>query len=187
MNTHNLFVELVVIGVGALGWVAVTVVRFFGTAVFPLEDLFSPLVAIPLLSLVYLLGILTDRAADWITDRFPGPPLAKIGYGSDEDFFCDRRLILTKAERFASNLRYDRSRLRICRGWAFNAFLLSISLGLYIASDLVGKNISISATVFFLLLSGACLLAWRSLRNKEYKKVKRIAKWLREAEENATT
>lgn len=68
MNTTSLFVELVVIGVGALAWVALLVLSVFGYDWVPLDPLLAAAATVPLLSVVYVLGIVSDRVADLLFD-----------------------------------------------------------------------------------------------------------------------
>ena len=55
MGTTELFVELVVIGIGALVWVALTTFGIFGYEWVPLEKLFSVSALIPFVSFVYIM------------------------------------------------------------------------------------------------------------------------------------
>ncbi len=57
MSTASLFVELVVIGVGALSWVVLLVLSVFGWNWVPTERVFSSVALVPLLSLIYVFGI----------------------------------------------------------------------------------------------------------------------------------
>ena len=68
MNTTNLFVELIVSGVGAAIWVCLLVLLLFDVDRSALVALSAmPVLAIPALAVVYLLGILTDRLSDVLT------------------------------------------------------------------------------------------------------------------------
>ena len=66
MNTTHLHLELLRAGVGTTVWVALTILSVFGSQWISPERLFSAQAFVPLLALISLLGILTDRAADWI-------------------------------------------------------------------------------------------------------------------------
>jgi hypothetical protein len=66
MSTTTLFVELVVVGVGALAWVCLLLMAGLGHEWVPVDKLFSPSATVPVLALVYLLGIVTDRVADTV-------------------------------------------------------------------------------------------------------------------------
>ena len=68
MNTTNLFVEVIVSGVGAAIWVCLLVLLLFDVDLSALVALSAmPVLAIPALAVVYLLGILTDRLSDVLT------------------------------------------------------------------------------------------------------------------------
>jgi len=68
MNTTNLFVELIVIGVGAFIWLILLVLSVFGYAWIPIEHMLAPAVTIPMLAVIYVLGIISDRIADTVFD-----------------------------------------------------------------------------------------------------------------------
>jgi hypothetical protein len=62
MSTTNLFVELLVIGVGCAGWLTLLAVAALGYASTLVMCLLStPAAAVPALALIYLLGIVLDR------------------------------------------------------------------------------------------------------------------------------
>lgn len=65
MNTTHFFVELLVIGAGALVWLVLLVAALLGYDLSDvLDELLHPAAIVPLLPAVYVLGILTDRIAD---------------------------------------------------------------------------------------------------------------------------
>jgi len=65
MNTTNLFVELVIIGIGAGVWLLLTLLCVFGYSWIPLEKIMTLPALIPTLALLYVLGIVVDRMADF--------------------------------------------------------------------------------------------------------------------------
>ena len=69
MSTTNLFVELIVIGIGAAIWVVLAALAVFGYSWVPLDQVFSTFAAAPFLGVVYVLGIILDRVADAVFER----------------------------------------------------------------------------------------------------------------------
>ena len=124
MNTTDLFVELIVIGVGATMWVALLVLSIFGYAWVSFDHLFALPSLLPILAITYIFGIVTDRIADSLFDKVWKPKLAQQFYQQDGDDYDDRRYVYLRSERLASLLEYGRSRLRICRGWVLNTTLI---------------------------------------------------------------
>lgn len=181
MSTTNLFVELIVIGIGAFAWIALLLLTIFGIDLELLRWLSStPALAIPALSLIYLLGILTDRLADCTfhalrmdnkhRERYPG--------GSDQ-FHRDRALILSQSEHMAQLYEYSRSRQRICRGWAVNAMVLLFACILFIPTrldTLVNVALVLPLTSILLaLLALGCWWSWEALTDTELKRIKEQA------------
>jgi len=182
MSTTNLFVELIVIGVGAATWVVLLVLALFGYAWVPVDRLFSPPAAIPLLAVVYVLGIISDRIADVVFQWRWNDDLLDLHYSDRADYFSDRRRILTQSERFSELLEYGRSRLRICRGWAFNSVLIAVALNAFLWS-IKGEQgfawaVSIAGSVSMLVFALAAWFAWRKLVMNEYRKIREQAEYL---------
>lgn len=117
MSTTNLFVELIVIGVGTFIWILLLLSAMFGWELGTLVSLVPLETAVPLVSLVYVLGIAMDRLADVTFETLWGKSLRKSRFGELRNYYDARRQILTKSERLSELLEYGRSRLRICRGW----------------------------------------------------------------------
>ena len=176
MGTTNLFVELVVIGVGVLIWLVLFAFTILG---FPPPDfrdgvLFAS--AIPLLAITYVAGIIWDRIVDqlfegiwvdnWRSDYFP----TKI------DYYNARRTILTKSERLSELLEYGRSRMRICRAWVINSILIGISLDTLLVVRFSDNNnlaaMLFTATSVCMALSIGAWFAWAGMVKTEYRKVK---------------
>jgi hypothetical protein len=182
MSTTNLFVELIVIGVGALIWIALLVFSLFGWAWVPTDKLFSTVAIIPLLSLIYVLGIVSDRIADTLFENWWNNNLRKERFAEIKSYHAARRQILTGSDRLSDLLEYGRSRLRICRGWALNAVLIAVALNLFIwirlSRSAVAPLLSLFGTVTILLFALASWYTWKKLTVTEYRKVKEQAAFL---------
>ena len=119
MTTTQLFVELLIIGIGAAIWFVLLVAAIFGYRF----DIGIPKIDTSLLvvlgSMAYVLGIAIDRLARTLF-RFAEKVLAKDRLPNPEEI---ERYILVSSKELARQIQYNRSRLRICRAWAFNLLL----------------------------------------------------------------
>ncbi|MEM9804632.1 MAG: hypothetical protein AAF959_05085, partial [Cyanobacteria bacterium P01_D01_bin.56] len=184
--TTDLFVELIVIGVGATIWVILLVLSVFGYDWVAFDQVFALPSLLPILAITYILGIVTDRVADNLFDVVWKSKLAQQFYPKDGDDYDDRRYIYLRSERLASLLEYGRSRLRICRGWVLNTTLILISLNLFIlrqVTDLTTKVAMFVFSNFFLIvLIYGLWFSWKELTLADYRKVKRQSAWLKSQE-----
>ncbi|MEM1180222.1 MAG: hypothetical protein AAGM22_17905 [Acidobacteriota bacterium] len=148
----------------------------------------------PILSIGYVLGILTDRIADWTFDKIWGEGHWRGAYpegdleAAKQLFFRDRRTLVVDGEALWTFIEYGRSRLRICRGWAVNLFLIAIAFDVYWFFG-GHENISVDGirvvylNIFLILWGLLCGIAWAQLNRKEYTKIRRQAAWVREHRE----
>ena len=189
MKTTNLFVELVIIGVSAFSWVLLLVLWLFGHQWVPLDQAFSPTALIPLISIIYLLGIVTDRFADRLFAR-KSSELKKKYFSDDgqgtylEHYHNARREILLRSARLSELIEYSRSRMRICRGWVFNLPFIMVFANLYIWTneDLsqTPRRLVLSAlvTFFSLLLAWGAYSTWKQLNESGFRKIASQAAYL---------
>lgn len=179
MSTTNLFVELLVIGVGASIWLVLVVLSMFGTSWVPVEQLFSPPAALPLLAIVYVLGIVSDRMADAVFEWLWNDDLRGSRFSSRGEYYNARRIILTRSERLSDLLEYGRSRLRICRGWALNSLLIAVGLNTFLwrwsGDNPAAWGISMFGSITLLLFALGAWYSWRKLALAEYRKVREQA------------
>jgi len=179
MSTTNLFVELMVIGVGAFIWLAMFTFSVFGYSWVPIDRLLSPSAAVPILAVIYVLGIISDRIADEVFQWVWSDDLRGSYFQDRREYYNARRLILTRSERLSDLLEYGRSRLRICRGWAFNSILIAISLNTFLWTNLNDEpsiwSFSIFGSVSLLVFALAAWFAWKKLVQNEYRKIKEQA------------
>lgn len=183
MGTTELFVELVVIGIGAFTWIVLGTLSIFGYEWVPREELFSVASLIPFLSLVYIVGIVTDRIADVLFETIWAPKLQKKYYSSSAVARDDRRLIYSQNEYLANLIEYGRSRLRICRGWAFNAVLIMLTANFFIAKQVAGRDLQNKLFIWVNLLVGFVAYfswyAWYQLQDTQYRRLKDDAAFIR--------
>ncbi len=186
MSTTDLFVELIVVGLGAFSWLALLLLAVLGVDLALLRAILAePAAALPALVLIYLLGIVTDRAADRLFNLLWVEKKQQSLYpGGKNQFHADRTLVLGRSERFAQMFEYSRSRQRICRGWALNGFLLLItSLILLFVRFSQLPNLSLVALTVTLLLLGlvySCWRAWLLMVDTELRRLQEQANLLRQ-------
>ena len=184
MGTTELFVELIVIGIGGAAWIVLAVLSAFGYRWIPLEQALSLPVLVPALSLVYLVGIITDRLADVLFEAIWVPGLRRKHYDSNHSARDDRRLIYTHNEYLASLIEYGRSRLRICRGWAFNATLCLVAANVFLALQFPASAFRTSLFWGVNLALGLIALlswyTWYSLLDTQYRRLKDDAAFIRQ-------
>lgn len=184
MATTNLFVELLVIGVGAACWVGLLILTAFGIEFTQVELLKTYPVLMSLLALVYLLGIVSDRFADFIFDQFFSQPLRAKYFGQKRDYQDARRLVFSTSDRLADMHEYGRTRIRICRGWSLNAALITVCLNVFLHAHCFDKPWFGSATRWgtlgFAMLSLASWWSWRMLCLTEYLKIREHSEFLKQ-------
>ena len=182
MNTTDLFVEILVIGVGALIWITLLILGIFGYPVM-VEQLLSIPALLPISALVYVLGIITDRIADVIFDRLFVNSIRKKFYPDVKQDFNDRRIILVYSEPLSRLLEYGRSRLRIVRGWTLNFLLILITFNVFVQArvtdNLLRANLLTFGNILLALLTFLSFYSWNSFVRTEFRKVKEQAAFLK--------
>lgn len=185
MSTTNLFVELLVIGVGCAGWLALLAMAVLGYDSRFINGLLStPAAALPALGGIYLLGIIVDRLADTTLHFFRAERRSLKYFPTEEESIKQRGYVLTKSPYFATQFEYSRSRQRICRGWILNALLLTIAVNVFLVAHpgVLTHPIRLSAfvTPTLLLLALVSWFSWEKLFDTELKRIRNQAKWLHE-------
>ncbi len=177
MNTTNLFVELVVIGVGTLMALILVVMSIFGYGWISWKQITSSTMLIPLLSVTYLLGIVIDHIAGQIYASW-SKQLRVEQFSDNHEYYKARTYVYQYANEWIISLfLYGKSRLRICRAWSLNCILLAITIPLFVWIRLseISNNTKISITIFSVILftigAVATSLAWKKLANNDYKRV----------------
>lgn len=169
MNTTNLFVELIVVGSGAVIWLGLLL-----TAALRLDPAFwgktlgMTSLAIPALALTYVLGIVVDRLTDVSL-------LKKNGADEKETakkFYTARARALDQSEAYERLYEYNRIRQRVCRGWFVNSIAILIASNVLFLGrpGLVADNqplldLVVSGTAA--ILAFGCYLSWKALVKTE--------------------
>lgn len=182
MNTTNLFVELLVIGLGPLIllWVLAALVigpsATDGLIILVSE---SPLaVIIPALGVTYVLGIVADRLADRVYAAGMARRVRHRYFDSDDAYHHARRTIVVHAEAMYRIRQYGRSRMRIARGWALNIVLLFIPSTLLALRAFDTVSVLLLVAVMLVVWLGA-VFSWHSIMHSEYEKIREGAAFVR--------
>ncbi len=184
MSTTDLFVELVIIGMGSAIWIFFLIASIFGLSWIDSSKFLSLTTLIPVLSLTYVVGIVFDRIADTLFERIWAKKLFSKHYENKDNFHDDRRIIYIHEGRLANLLEYGRSRLRICRGWALNSSLILLTLSLFAWTkipDFYTKiQVSILGSFFCIFLAYGTWFSWYKLTLDDFRRVKEQANFLKQ-------
>lgn len=181
MNTTNLFIELIVIGIGTALWGMILFLFLFDIDISSLPFFQAKhewVWTLILLPFIYILGIVTDRLADMSLSTFT-THLSKQLYPNKAQILMDKVVIYKAASPLVDMINYGRSRMRICRGWLFNLPFLLIILNLWIIKNYFSWCTILTLNIIGALTIIAFFLAWKNLTIKEYEKLKRISHILR--------
>lgn len=169
----NLFVELVVIGIGTVAWICLLILSIFdfGTLSFQLITPISAIYLIPILSIIYVLGIITDRFAD-ILFMFFDKKIRKQIFCKGITYQETRCFLYTEGGSLKDLFEYGKSRIRICRGWAINSLLVLVFSNYFIANKVTDiylvHKLHLFCTFFFLILFICCGYIWYELTITAY-------------------
>lgn len=182
MSTTTLFAELLVTGIGALIWMVLVVLCFVkGGELSPLAK--PSWVAVPLVAIAYVLGIVTDRLADKVSNWFGEDRVLNDCFPDRSAYFHAHSEIFAHSPGLAAILQYSRSRLRICRGWAFNCPLIALASLAYIYAhrDTIESDylVAVGVTAALGVVTLTLWYSWRRIARSEFMKVKMQADYLR--------
>jgi len=174
MGTTSLVVELIVIGTGAALWVVLIILIVFGYTWLPMDrlpELLGAPALIPILSIVYILGVVTDRFSDWVFSLCDHS-IRRSVFADPNDYQLARTRLYTESEGLTGLLEYGRSRMRVCRGWVVNSLLILATLNLFIClrlpNDAPRLRLTLFSTVALILIAIGCWSTWHSLVQNEY-------------------
>lgn len=165
MVTTAIFAEILIIGLQAGVWLAFLAASIFGTEIVSIQVLkeWQNFLILPVIAIVYVLGILIDRIADTTFLKI----LKVVNRGKEEKHpakFSKMRLrILMQNDAVAKFIDYERSRLRIARATVFNLFFIIITgiVFLFIRTDFYTSTIAWIAFVGLVLLAFSLYISLR--------------------------
>lgn len=159
MKTTNFFIELLVIGIGAIVCIILGMYTLFDFDLSYFKSLSNPLFVFPISAIIYVLGIVFDRIFDVLTEKFDKKIRAK--FLSDAEYNTVRGIYYDDSPSVQQIFDYSRSRIRISRSWMFYFMILALlSLILYFIK---GNGQILAVSIFLFLLSVASVFAWRKL------------------------
>jgi 8-oxo-dGTP pyrophosphatase MutT (NUDIX family) len=145
MATTAVFAEILIVGLQVEAWLVLVLLSIFGTKWIDLHSVadFAALLTVVVLGLAYVLGIILDRLADTLLDRFEK---SKRGKRVKRRFSKNEKLV--KPEKVATMrmkvmlesdgatrfLDYQRSRWRIARATVVNLALAGPAAALYLVT-----------------------------------------------------
>lgn len=171
--TTAMFVEVLVVGIGALTAGALLLIALVGptttTKLAPAAA--SSPAAVVGLAAAYALGILIDRAAD--TALSPHRRRLRTQFFPTNSAYAQARLRLNDFPALAARADYARSRMRICRGWLFNSLALTLAANLtMLRYSFDHRPLIISVvTLLGMLTALGFYRAWRTLTVTGYRKL----------------
>lgn len=128
METTQLYIELIIIGLETFGWISVCIVNFIGNKVISnfssvLNNFSSSLL---LIGILYIIGILMDRLADMIFQKGEDKIRNASGLKAKSSFLIWKKY---DAQKYSD---YSRSKIRILRASIINIPLITMSVIWYI-------------------------------------------------------
>jgi hypothetical protein len=125
------------------------------------------LIAVVVLSFVYVLGILFDRLADRVFQRWDRSIAAKIYPNAPHTFGVMRYLVSKENEYLHHQFEYTRSRLRIARASALNFALTTLLAEVFLVRWLRGEAafplLAAFVGVVGVLLTALAVYTWHKL------------------------
>ena len=179
MSITTLYAELVVVGTGALLFVLLSFYAFFGapswTPKITAGSIESVISLIPVLSVVYLLGIVMANVSHIVfkkwEERLRKNKLADViqDVPVKEKYEQLRTELYTSpnTQNFVHDFEFRRSKVRICRGWCLNCLLIIVAL----LACFQNERITLPVTRFWCLglglLAAGALVSWYTATTTE--------------------
>jgi 8-oxo-dGTP pyrophosphatase MutT (NUDIX family) len=158
MSTTAIFAEIIVVGLQTAAWIALLVLAIFGAGWIDLNEVENWVAVVTLLVFAgaYMLGVLTDRAADsfalWLSRSFPRRREYDKPAGLDQ-----MRLHLLREDNAASKfVDYQRSRMRIARATGFNLLILAPVLAAFLTQRTDAAWGVVTVAVVATVLAAVC-------------------------------
>ncbi len=192
MSMTALFAELVIIGLQAAVWMMLILMAFVGPEAINLDTLSRPVVWLPLLAFIYVIGIAVDRAIDRLLFRrlehrirqhvireFAQRDVPLTNITAEWDVV--RLKILSSDAGIRQVFDYNRSRARIMRASCINGLLITIGATYNVARwHLLPTAGAIACATLGLLVSLLCLYAWAVLASSYNHMAYRVALKIRD-------
>ncbi len=187
MTTPQLFVELLIIGVGVAIWLVLLISSIFGYHFyFTIQKVNIPFLT-AIVGVAYVLGIVIDRIAYSLFYFIEKRNKIKVFGKSPDPNLGDReRYILVNSEALRQQIIYNRSRIRICRSWILNYGLIGI---FFTTWSIRTKPFAFyKSVVILLLITMFCLLSmivFHRLSRDHYNNIKASYEFLSNSTQSA--
>lgn len=128
METTQLYIELIIIGLETTGWFCICIVNIIGNRVI---NIFSNILnnfssSLLLIGVFYIIGILMDRLADMVFQKGEDKIRTESGLRAKSSFLIWKKY---DAQKYAD---YARSKIRILRASIINIPLIAVSIIWYL-------------------------------------------------------
>lgn len=170
MQTTKLYVEYIIIGMETLVWIILLVLLVLGEATLKFWDycVQNLLTSVFMIGLCYILGLLTDRVADKLTDEKKKRIKMAFPLEASTSILVWEKI---KQDTFAA---FTLSRIRILRSTMLNSFLIGI-VGMLVASFVYyDMKIGLLSIAFFEGVSIIACQAHKDLLVNYYKKTQNL-------------
>jgi hypothetical protein len=164
MSITTLYAELVVVGTGTLLFIVLSWYAFIGdlsfVTKFPANALGATVVLIPILSVIYLLGIIianvSHRIFDWLERRLQKEKLGNIDYAQ----IRNQLYTSPNVQNLVHDFEFRRSKVRICRGWFLNSILIIVALLACFETGRISLSITIFGCVASVIIAAGTFISW---------------------------
>jgi len=181
MTTTQLFVELLIIGLGVVIWVGFLIAGIAGLSfeksVLDIKFSLWP----PLIAVAYVMGILLDRIAYSVFNHKKNQIKKKIFcHEAEPPAAIIERIVLESSEALNHMINYNRSRARICRSWFINFFLIGATFLVWqVRVNQISNMYLIFVTMGFFVLSLVSCLIGGILEKDHYNNIRHSYDYLR--------
>jgi len=179
MSITTLYAELVVVGTGALLFVLLSFYAFFGEPSWlskvTASSVESVISLIPVLSVIYLLGIIMANVSHVIfhksEERLRIEALAKMNKDVPDKMTYEqlRTELYTSpnTQNFVHDFEFRRSKVRICRGWSLNCLLIILAVLACFGNGRIGLPTTVFWCLGLGLLAAGAVMSWHTATTTE--------------------
>ena len=187
MNTTTLYAELIVVGSGTTMFIVLLFYSLFGDASWfsklgNLSSVESVVSLIPVLSVIYLLGIIITNLGHRFFQKWEkelrSEKLRDLKHPY-EDVSTD--LYTSDDTGLIEQFEFRRSKIRICRGWFLNCIMILIALLTYLWTGKMPEAIVWFLTIIVWLLMIGIRESWLNATKTELRWLKSYAKKIKPA------
>ena len=180
MTTTSLFIEILIIGYMGLAWLGMIPAILFGIpdmqSVLDVIDKAEILITITLTSFAYFFGILIDRIADSVLDKWDGIIRKKTRCSDEPSILSMQAVLFVKAPESVSRFSYQQSRLRIVRAAVLNVGLFFITSLVFVFARVSGDNdkvVALASLLFIAAIWAATFFAYNRITWSYWRRTRR--------------